>query len=255
MALLPVSRIDVTLRPPAGVEDVLLFESPRRDTALAVELLSRVASAGGDTVKWAELTLTDLETCLLELRRLLFGDVVRAEAVCPAAGCRAKIDVSFRVSEYVAHHSPRETRGAKSDATDDWYSLSASNVAFRLPLAGDRIAVASAAHPDRALAARCLRPAELPPRALRQAVRVMQTMAPAMADAVQGCCPECDTTVEMWFDPQEFTLRELHDEAAYVFEEVHLLASRYHWSEAEILAMPRRRRLQYVELVRGEEHA
>jgi hypothetical protein len=239
------------------VEDVLLFEAPRRDTALAVELLARVASSDGGPIQWEGLTITDLETCLLELRRLLFGDVIRAEAVCPAAACGAKIDVSFRVSEYVAHHSPREVRDANARQTDGWYSLSASEVAFRLPLAGDRIAVAAAAHPDRALSARCLRPAELPPRILGRVVRVMQTMAPAMADVVQGRCPECDATVEMWFDPQEFTLRELHDEAAHIFDEVHLLASRYHWSEEEILAMSGRRRLRYVELIRqqAEERA
>ena len=42
--------------------------------------------------------------------------------------------------------------------------------------------------------------------------------------------------------------RELAHEAAFLYQDVHLLATRYHWSEDKILALPRARRLQYAEL-------
>jgi hypothetical protein len=59
--------------------------------------------------------------------------------------------------------------------------------------------------------------------------------------------------VAVYFDPQDFTLRELRDDAAFVFEEIHLIASRYHWSEERIMRLPGQRRVQYAEIIRQDE--
>ena len=40
------------------------------------------------------------------------------------------------------------------------------------------------------------------------------------------------------FDPLLYTLRELRDRAAFVYEDVCAIAHHFHWSEAEILALP-----------------
>jgi hypothetical protein len=34
-----------------------------------------------------------------------------------------------------------------------------------------------------------------------------------------------------------------------LYEEVHVLATHYHWSESDILALPRRKRLRYLDLI------
>lgn len=252
MIALPVSGVNVTLRRPAGEDDVLLCEAPRRDMALAVRLLSRVARADDGELRCAELPVTDVEVLLLELRRLMFGDLVRGDAVCPSEGCGARVDVAFGVREYVMHHAPRPASAARPADEEGWFTLSNAAVRFRLPLASDRMAVDDKRDADRQMIARCVDPPELPARLLGRVARALGALAPPLADAIQGVCPECGESIAIWFDPQEFALRELRGEAAYVFDEIHLLASRYHWSEADILAMPRSRRRQYAELIRDE---
>jgi hypothetical protein len=56
--------------------------------------------------------------------------------------------------------------------------------------------------------------------------------------------------VEILFDPQQFVLQELQNQARFVYEEIHLLAMYYQWSKAEILALPRSRRMYYAERIR-----
>lgn len=253
MVALPVSGRDVTLRYPAGEEDVLLFETPRRDMSLTVALLSRVADADGAALHCEELPITDVEVLLLELRRLLLGDIVRGEATCPAADCGARIDVSFAIGEYVRWHAPKTSRDVEPADGEGWFKLVNAPVRFRLPLASDRMAVAGKRDADRLLMGRCVDPPELPPRLLARVGRVLGLLAPSLADVVQGACAECGATVSVYFDPQEFALRELTRESAYVYDEIHLLASRYHWTEAEIMAMPRARRMQYAAKIERDE--
>src|SRR5688572_27094587 len=105
---LPVSRLEVEVRPPRGTDDVFLLEAPSLDARLALALLSRLVSpTDGREVRWGTLTLTDLDAVLLVVRRAIFGDWIRTDTVCPFQSCGARIDVSFQISYYLEHHRPR----------------------------------------------------------------------------------------------------------------------------------------------------
>ncbi len=78
----------------------------------------------------------------------------------------------------------------------------------------------------------------------------MEAMAPSLSGDLQGVCPECGASVTVHFEARWFCLRELRDRAAFLYQDVDLLARRYHWSEAEILSMPQGRRAAYAELAR-----
>ena len=54
------------------------------------------------------------------------------------------------------------------------------------------------------------------------------------------------------FAVQPFVLRELYERAAGVYYDIHLLAQHYKWSEETILALPQKRRMRYVELLRNQ---
>jgi hypothetical protein len=69
---------------------------------------------------------------------------------------------------------------------------------------------------------------------------------------LQGACPDCGRDFEFRFDPREFALRELREQAAFIYEDVHLIAQHYGWSEPEILSLPHNRRVRYAELIRQE---
>jgi hypothetical protein len=253
---LPVSQAAVVIRPPSGAEELLILEGAATQVALAVALLSRLAhGADGRAIDWHELSATDLDAALLRLRQAVFGDTIRASVTCPAAQCRKPIDIGFGISGYLEHHSPRPPRGAQPAEEAGWMRLRGGAVSFRLPTAADQAAAASTGDPRRELIRRCVRPADVPAAVLRRVENAMETMAPNLAHDLDAQCPECGAAVKVYFDPRRFCLTELREHAAFIYEDTHLLAEHYHWPEGEILALPRDRRIRYVEIVRAARSA
>jgi hypothetical protein len=185
---------------------------------------------------------------LRHLRQTVIGDVVSAEKVCAAPGCHTRVDITFSIHAYLEHHRPEDVPHLPPAEDEGWYRLSDEAVEFRLPLAADHLAIARADRPEHALLLRCIRPAGITDAARRQVEAAMEAMAPSLCAELQGSCPACRATVEATFDPIQYTLRELRDQAAFVYEDVCSLAHQYHWSEAEILALPSARRVRYAEL-------
>lgn len=250
---LPVSGIEVMLRQPTGAEDILLLEAPACDTPLALDLITRLGSStDGATFAGDTLCVTDLDALLLLLRQMLLGDLIRTDVLCPAKECGRRIDISFHVGEYLAHHRPRTARAVEAADEAGWFRLRDAPVSFRLPSAADQVAISRSTEPERALIRACIRPAEISARILKRVETAMEALAPNLSHPLQGQCPECGATVDMYFDAQQFTLNELRNQATFIYEDVHLLASYYHWSQAEILALPRSQRAQFTQMVQQE---
>lgn len=66
-------------------------------------------------------------------------------------------------------------------------------------------------------------------------------------------CADCDSVSEFETDLCRFALNELHFSQLRLLNAVHRLASRYHWSEREIFAVPHWRRLRYLTLIADEK--
>jgi hypothetical protein len=253
---LPVSGVEVEVRQPAGTEDVLLAEAATLDMDLALALVSAVTrTPGGAAIHWDVLPHTDLDTLLLLTRCAVFGDLVRAIVRCPAEECRATVAVAFSTAEYLDHHRPRPAPGIESDDAPGWWRLAGSDVRFRPPAAVDIAAVVGNPRPERSLLNRCVRPTGVRAATRRRVERAMERLAPTLVGELTGDCPECGAVVAMRFDPLQFCLQELSDQAPSVFEDIHLLASVYHWPEPEILALPRRRRARYADMAREERRS
>jgi hypothetical protein len=62
-------------------------------------------------------------------------------------------------------------------------------------------------------------------------------------------CPACHTEDRVPFDLETWALHNLYQKQQALLDMVHLLASCYHWSESQILALPAGRRSRYVELI------
>lgn len=73
----------------------------------------------------------------------------------------------------------------------------------------------------------------------------LEGVAPAIVLSVQASCPQCGTDNQVELAP--YRLLERRSEA--LLQEIHQLAVHYHWSEAEILALPRARRQRYLQLI------
>jgi hypothetical protein len=253
---LPVSGTEIILRQPTGAEDMLLMESGADDSRLAIALIVRMAEASdGHSIRWEDLPICDLDAVMLRIRQLIFGDLVRADIACTAPGCGKRIDIAFSVNQYLEHHWPRRARNAERATDDGWIRLRSDAISFRLPTGADQLAISSNPDPRRELIRRCIRPAEVAAAAVRRVERAMEAMAPSLAHELSGTCPECGAPFAVYFDPRCFTLAELRGQAAFFYEDAYLLAEQYHWSEAEILALPRDRRLRYTEMVRASRSA
>jgi hypothetical protein len=260
---LPVSGHTALLRQPTGVEDMLLAETARSDTGLALDLFTHLVCAeDGEPLDAAALSVTDLDAFVLGLRRVLLGDRIVADITCPAERCRARIDLSFAIGQYLAHHRPRSVPlrlgGWSVTAIADepgWFHLTrqgaaASALSFRLPNGADQLAVEGRADAADALARRCLRPIGLPRRLRHSAEAAMEALAPSLAGELAGVCPECGAAVDAHFDPRRFCLQEMRDRARFVYGDIDVLAQRYHWTERAILSLPSPRRASYAELAR-----
>lgn len=75
---------------------------------------------------------------------------------------------------------------------------------------------------------------------------------PLIRTAVSAACPDCGNVTEREIDVAGAALARLADKQRHMLEGVHLLASRYHWSEPEIRALPAWRRERYLNLLRQD---
>jgi hypothetical protein len=224
---------------------------------------------------------------IVRLRQAVIGDQIKAETLCRAPDCGQRIDISFGLAEYLKQHQPAKAdlRGGwslEASGEPGWFRLyrrsegsrqidpdlerrdqeeqsvgapasSASEIHFRLPTAEDQLAIAGRPEAEEELARRCLRPATGRRDLRRRAEAAMEALAPSLCSELRGVCPHCGSQVAVYFEARAFCLRELRARAALSYEDIDIVARRYHWSEQEILALPQSRRASYAEFARQEE--
>jgi hypothetical protein len=255
-----VSGREVALRVPRGSDDLFVHEAygsaPQVALLLARRLTRAPKPAGSGEISderasfdCADLTVTDFEALLLHLHSALFGPRVECVIVCPQASCGAPLEISFRVGEYLADIRPRLPRGVGPDGKRaSWFCLMGRG--FRLPTIGDQVAFIGQADAVRRLTKRCMDPPGTGQANRGDIERAMAALAPEVSRALEGQCPECGNAVQALFHVPSFIVSELRRATIGIYDEVHRIAAGYHWSESAILAMPRKRRQRYAELVR-----
>jgi hypothetical protein len=251
---LPVTGIPVDVGPFTGAEDMVLLESGGCSAEISIALADRLARrSDGTSVDASQLPVADLEALILHLRSILLGDQVLTHGKCAAVNCGTQTDISFRISEYLAHCRPRKLPNVQPVTKEPgWYVLQGVELKFRLVTAADVLATQNLPDPETELARRTIRPEHASRRDVRRVQKAMEGLAPSLAQELEGSCPACGTTSRFFFNPQTFVQQELRYEAAFLYQDVHLLAKKYHWSEEMILSLPRPRRLHYAELAMQE---
>ncbi|GGT11611.1 hypothetical protein ACFFV7_36125 [Nonomuraea spiralis] len=254
---------DFELTALTGHEEELLSR-PGQSARLVTEVLSRcvrrLGGLGPVTPAIArELLVADRHYLLLQLRRGTFGDLVRADLVCPWPDCGRRVSLTFSLDQVPVEE-------AREQAATYTLWLGGTEVTFRLPNGGDQEELAELLAHDEAeattrLLARCLlrlgtdgppdraRVSALP-AADRAAIEArMAELAPRVEQTMQAECAECRRTFLAPFDVQRFFLGDLRIEGEQLYHEVHYLAYHYHWSEREIMEMTRERRRTYIDVL------
>ena len=242
---LPVCGARVALNLPNGADDLKLVEARGEATEVAVTLVDALSQGAIDT---RQLVVTDFEWLLMQMRAERFGQQIALGFVCPH--CAARAEIEFRIEDCLEAARPQRVAGVEDDAErSGWRRLGSAR--FRLPTAGDQVAVLRAFQPAEELAELCLdKDARRAPHRAR-IERVMAAMAPLVSRSLPGACPACGADVLVAFHVASVVVSEWRRAAATAHEEIDLIARAYHWSEAAILALPQPRRRAYAERIRN----
>ena len=255
-------RDEERLADPAAVGSATLI------TELLARLVRRIGAITPVTAEVARaLLVADRQFLLLKVREATFGSQVRWTVECPWADCGRRIDVAFDIGSI-----PVE----ESTAKGPWHTIvldpadalvdgehTHRELSFRLPDGGDQEALAGQLDRNEAAALRLLLqrcivrigpfappPAELvqrlSPAARRAVEQRMARLAPRVDLTMESTCPECGRSYSVPFEIQGFLFGELRVDERLLRQEIHYLAAHYHWSEREIMEMPRSRRRRYV---------
>ncbi|MGH7515839.1 MAG: phage baseplate protein [Gemmatimonadales bacterium] len=236
-----------------ALSEAELLEAWERGLALrparrALDLLTRTWDEEGADP--GALSVGERDGRLLELRARIFGRRCDCRLACPA--CAEQLETEVDVADLLGD----------AGAGPEPFALTAGGyeLLVRLPDGHDLIGVercadsAAAAH---ALLERCVLSARRD--GLGQDVgtlpaEVVSAIEDAMAERDPGAdrrlalhCPACGHDWQAPFDALAFLWAELDAGARRTMHEVHLLASRYGWSEAEVLSVSPSRRSLYLE--------
>jgi hypothetical protein len=209
------------------------------------------------------LTLGQRDSQLLTLRESIFGAQLKSLASCPS--CDERLELTFDVADIQVGSLPdpsieqtHDPDGALSFALDGY------SVTFRLPNSLDLAEIARISTPKEArqiLLKRCLLSADengeertvadLPNHITSAIAEGMASSDPLGDVQITLTCPACAHQWQAAFDILSFFWIEINAWAQRILREVHLMASTYCWSEADILALSPWRRQAYLQMVTG----
>ena len=191
--------------------------------------------------------------CLLLIVGLDGGDSFSLPLHCANTGCGEALEVDFTLGELLG--------SVEQEAQDNIEVLrNGKRIALRRPTAADQVAWRGRSYGSRPEAVRGIArfliveqpDDELDDEWLEIIEQALDRHDPLIDFTVTVQCPACREHSPHRIDLADFALGRLAAGQAKVFQEVHLLAGHYHWSEPEILAIPPWRRAKYLALLERE---
>lgn len=234
-----------------------------------VEVEGLGAPVDGERV--AGMLVGDRDYLLLRLRQRTFGDGVHQVLRCPSPACGRKADVEFAISEMPVRRAQQVLPSYPFNLSRPAWESDPSSDRGELRLATGRdqeaLGELAAVNPARAqtlLLSRVIgslgRRSELDEeqvRALPMALRGelsarLAGLSPGPDLRIGIGCPHCGADMSYPFDLSAFFFAEWTMSLDTLYREVHHLAYHYHWSEGEILHLPRAKRRRYLALLARE---
>lgn len=225
------------VRPLTGQDEIAFHEPGGGPHGRLVALAAAVAGHSQDTL--AALPLAAWEERLLHLRGMLIGPVIEAEADCTACGTGNSLVFS-------ASDLPREPvvppaldgTALRALRPADLIALEERSLQGEPALA---LLLAAASGMDEADAAMRL---EGPDR--DAVIAALESAASGLGIEIGSACTACGAAMVLPLDVATFVDGELRNRATRLMDEVHLIATAYHWSEDGILSLPFARRQGYL---------
>jgi|SRR5712692_1376891 len=205
-------------------------------------LVLAAALPESDGERLAALSIGERDATILRLRRATFGTQLPGCVVCPRCGETLEFELD------ADHLLPGLRAPAECEFTIG------DGLRFRLPDSRDLLAVAHCANADAAgqqlLQRCCLNAPDARewPQTLRAEIEArMAALDDAAEIRLQFDCISCGQTWADQLDIACYFWEEIEQHARRLLDEVHWLAARYGWAEAQILAMSAARRNAYLQ--------
>jgi hypothetical protein len=242
-------RRRVRLREPDGVLELLIAEAPRRVGSFH-EGVSRVLGAlvddlDGESFGYEaaqDLCVADRQFLMHRATTMLGMAHHWVSTSCVECSTRFELEVDFEALP-VGEAGP----GFPFVTVE----TEAGPLELRVPTGLDEVAIGTVGDgaAERGLLRCCLVRGKLPDALsasdLARIEAALDEVSPWVVTELAGSCPACGATHPVALDPYVIMRRS----ASELYDEVHTLAWYYHWSEAEILALPRARRQLYLSRV------
>lgn len=253
------------LRPVTGRFEIRLAEQDDLGAAAVSELLAAAIARIGayDDIgpeHTAALSRGDRDHALLWIRRGLFGERLQLVVNCPNPSCGEAADLELGVSQIAPPPERSAPEVIKADTPLGPAVLREPTGVDDAEIVGLPPELASAALWSRLVLDLAGRGSLSADDWIALAAPVRYALALALADAGSGPalafaapCPSCRAWMEVELDAAALLTTELGVAGDRLFAEVHLLAFSYHWSEEQILALPRERRWRYLDLLRRQQ--
>jgi hypothetical protein len=260
---------NAAVRPITGADQAILLDG--RSLTLPAEritiLLAAATCAIGeirpvsrDVVR--SLTVGDRERLVLALYAVTFGPHLDVVTHCTGASCGELFELPLKLDEML--QTPEQTATSPEHAMVVATEAGPFHVKLRLPNGADQELVARIGRTDLAsatnrLLTRCIISVIDPSGCSVSPEGVLDMLRAPVEDAIRTLdrgadtsvtvpCPSCGRNVPVVLDAFALLTAELaRSDALYL--EVDRLARAYHWSEADILALPITRRRHYLTLL------
>ena len=192
--------------------------------------------------------------CLLILASLEGTKELSIPLRCPQPSCGQPIEIDLTLEEILA---------VGQETGDDTLSVQFGEVCLvvRRPTGADQLAwLQHIVQDERAAVQTILRTLivegpemEHTQTCIGQIEATLDRHDPLVQFSLSVVCPYCRELAPHEVDLAAFAVQKLRAAQGLLIEEVHRLAAHYHWTEAEILAIPAWRRAHYLALVEREE--
>lgn len=228
-----------------------LWESAqgRDSTGQALSVLA--AATGSPTAALAEMSVGQRDELLLDIRRSVFGEEIRALVSCPA--CAEPLEFTAPADRFQT--------GGPHDAIAS-VEVGTIRARIRPPTSADLLAIRverDVGIARNALLARCAESIERAGKPIpfedlddAEATQLARAAGEEMAEILlELACAACGAAWQSPFDIASYLWAEIAAFAARLLPEVHTIASAYGWSEREILELSPLRRSRYLDLIEG----
>ena len=254
-------RRDFAFRPLTGAVELALAEVAGADSPMPVRVTAALAATlehvGGEAAVPAAVADLSIGDRQFLMGRLAVGlGLAKRWLTARCGGCGERFDFSV-------YHSALPVKEAGEGYPFATVETSLGLCRFRVPTGADQEIVAGLDDEEalRCLVGRCLvafpghvengrshrdMVGAFTPGDVARIEAALETVSPEVAESAQAACPVCGATHGVDVDPYRVLF---HQTGVGLLQEIHVLASTYHWGEAEILAMPLDRRRHYLDLI------